>query len=340
MLASQQPQGWVVNMSPQDRWNKLNGLPENASLFGAIKFPDALRSLDDAGTQTLLRLLVTEKTAQQLTPENLGRIQIQELALAYYEGPKFKDPQAILHLTGTAYDGHRRIVEYFRRTGGDKVQVEELDAKLADNGPVCISGPELPFALKIVDDNHAYFAASGNRNATVSHHRKLVGGLPSSTSIPGGYKFPWIRDAVDGMASDVFGFFLGEIPEEVRTVLTESLGLQVCPHSFILKVSGNSAAPTLSLTLNVDKAGTEGMLRADLEKWRHQALDVLRASFPAVRKEKKALDVLRQTFDGMRWEADHGSVRTRVKTSASTWKAMRDLLNRASQAREEGREGG
>jgi serine/threonine-protein kinase len=323
-----------IPMSREDRWNELNGLPAGASLFGAIRFPQIL-PLDDARTQTLLRLLAPEETARQLTPENLGRIHIQDLALAYYERPNSKDPQAILHLTGTAVDGHRRIVEYLRRTGGDKVRVEELDARLAANGPVCISGPELPFALKIVDDNHAYFAASGARDGTASHHRKLVGSLPASNSIPGGYNPPWIKNAVDNMSTDVWGFFLGEIPAELRDLLTEALGLRVCPRSFILTLSGRSDAALLTLTLNVDKADSDSILRDDLEKWRHQALDVLRASFPALRKETKALGALGQALNSMRWETDRGSVRTRVQTSASTWNALRDLLNRASQAREE-----
>ena len=37
----------------------------------------------------------------------------------------------VVHLTGMALDGHKRIVECIRRHAGDKAQVEELDNKLA-----------------------------------------------------------------------------------------------------------------------------------------------------------------------------------------------------------------
>jgi hypothetical protein len=320
----------VLQMFSQDRWNLLNGLPAEATLFGAVRFPQML-TLDDAGPQTLLRLLAPEEIGRQLTPENLGRIQIQDLALGYYEGSKSRDARMIVHLTGTALDGHRRIVKYLRRAGEENVQVEQLDARLADNGPVCISGPELPFALKIVDDHHAYLAASGVRDGTASQHHKLAKTLPSSVSIQGGYNLPWVKDAVDGMSSDTWGFFLGEIPAELRNLLTESLELRVCPHSFILTLSGKSDAPSLSLTLNVDKAETAVLLRDDLKKWSRQAVAVLRVAFPALAKEK-ALAALEQTLQGMRWDLSHGSVRTQVQISAPTWKALRDLLNRVSQA--------
>jgi hypothetical protein len=304
-------------------------------LFGAIRFPQVL-TLDDVGTQTLLRLIAPENKAEELTAENLGRIEIRELALGYYEESKSRDARMIVHLTGTALDGHRRIVKYLRRAGEENVQVEQLDARLADNGPVCISGPELPFALKIVDDHHAYLAASGARDGTASQHHKLAKTLPSSVSIQGGYNLPWVKDAVDGMSSDTWGFILGEIPAELRNLLTESLGLRVCPRSFILTLSGQSDAPSLFLTLNVDKAETAVFLRDDLNKWSHQAVDILRASFPALQKEKNALAALGQTLKGMHWETGRGSVRTHVQISASTSEALRHLLNRASRAREEG----
>jgi hypothetical protein len=315
-------------LSPQERWAELNGLPAEATLFGAIRFPQAL-TLDDAWTQAFLHLLGSGETADQLTSENLGRIKIQALALGYYEGAKSKDATAIVHLTGTALDGHKRIVEHIRRHAREEVRVEEMDKRLAANGPVCLSGPELPFALKIVDDHHAYLAACLSGDATATQHRKVLDGLPSGQSIPAGYNPPWIMTAVVNVPSNAWGFLLGEIPAEVRKLLTESLKLRACPRTFTLTATREGDGIVLSLTLNVEKAGTERSLRDDLVQSRPQAYDVLSALFPTLRHDREAAALLKPTLNNLRWETSGGNVRTKVRITSSTWKALRDLLKRA-----------
>jgi hypothetical protein len=317
------PVSSLPQLSPQERWGELYGLPAAASLFGAIRFPKPL-TLDDAWTQTLLPLLVSEETVDQLTPENLGRIQIDALALGYYERSQSKKGPTIVHLTGTALDGHRRIVEYLERISGGKIQIEEKDRRLMANGPVHISSPGIPLALQIVDDNHAYLAVLPNRGAESS--RTILDGLPASQSIPVSYNPPWIKNAVINVPSNACGFLLGEIPAKLRKLLTESLQLRACPRTFVLHATREGDGVVLSLTLNVDKDGMERTLIDDLVRSRSQAFDLVHGQFPLVRKDSKALASLRQILDRLRWEAGGGSVRTQVRISGATLKKLRELL--------------
>jgi hypothetical protein len=316
---SSMPASQPLNVTPQERWAELNGLPAEASLFGAIRFPQPL-NLDDAWTQALLRLVVPEEMAEQLTPENLGRIRFEALALGYYEGAKSKDARAIVHLTGTALDGRKRIATYVRRADGENVQVDPATFS------VRLSNPELPFALKIVDDHHAYLAASRSRDAEDSQLRKILDGLPASHSIPAGDNPPWVQEAVVNIPSNACGFLIGEIPAPLRKLLTESLNLRVCPRTFSLAAGREGDGAWLTLTLNVDKAGADQTLRDDLLRARLEWFDLVRLQFPAVRKDSQPFAALRQTLNNLNWEADGGSVRTRVRISGSTLKALQDLL--------------
>ncbi len=99
---------------PLDCWGQLHGLPPGATLFGAIDFMPAgnLLTLDDERTQTLLRLFLPKETANRITSENLGRIQLNGIGLACYNSAKGEDALALVHLNGTALDGRKRIADY------------------------------------------------------------------------------------------------------------------------------------------------------------------------------------------------------------------------------------
>jgi hypothetical protein len=124
---------------------------------------------------------------------------------------------------------------------------------------------------------------------------------------------------------------LGDIPADLRRLLIEALHLRVCPRSFACQLRREGGGLALSLTLNLDKAGTDRTLQEDLETWRRQALGALQARYPALRQEPEALALVRQTLTGMRWRADGGaSVRTDVRISGPTSKALLALVKRAS----------
>jgi hypothetical protein len=285
-------------------------------------------TLGDTQTQTLLRLLAAEKMAEKLTPENLGRIKLSSIAMGYYERSTTEDAHAIVRLTGTALDGHKRIVEFFRRNAGEKIEVEEQDRNLAANGPVYVSGPDLPFALKLVDDHGAYLAVSLNKNAKASRHRKILNNV-SRTPIPDGYNPPWIKTAVINIPWDACGFLLGEIPAEWREVLTESLKLRECPRTFVLHMKREGDGVGLSLTLNLDKPLMGGALRTDLETWRGRALSDLQGWFPTLQEERRALAQLKLVLNKMSCVPnDSGGVRIQTHLSALEWKAMCTLLKR------------
>jgi hypothetical protein len=315
---------------PRDPWGDLHGLPSGATLFGTFDLtPFGSLTFGDAQTQTLLRLFIPREEAERLTPENLGRINFGSIALGYYEKSKTADAHAIVRLSGTALDGHKRIVEFLRRNAGEKIEVEEQDRNLAGNGPVYVSGPDLPFALKIIDDHWAYLAVSLNKNAKASQHRKMLNNL-SGTPIPNGYNPPWIKTAVINIPRDACGFLLGEIPAEWREVLCESLKLRSCPRTFILHMKREGDGVGLSLTLNLDKPLMGGALRTDIETWRPHALSDLQGKFPALQEEQRALAQLRLVLNKMSCVPnDSGGVRIQTHISALEWKAMCTLLKRA-----------
>jgi hypothetical protein len=323
------PQRAPMPPQPRDHWGDLQGLPSGATLFGTLDLtPFGSLTFGDSPTQTLLHLLVPGKMAEKLTPENLGRIRFHSVALGYYEKSKTADAHATVRLSGTALDGHKRIVDFIRRNSGEKLQVEEQDRSLAGNGPVYISGPDLPFALKLVDDSHAFLAVLMNKDAKASQHRKILDHV-SQSSIQSGYNPPWVKEAMGGIPSDACGFLLGEIPVELREVLCESLKLRACPRTFILHMKREGDGVGLSLTLNLDKAEMGGALRTDIETWRRRALNDWQAKFPALRNEPQTLAQLQQVLNTMSCVLnDSGGVRIQAHISASTWKAVCTLLMR------------
>jgi hypothetical protein len=286
--------------------------------------------------------MVPGRTADRLTPENLGRIRFDRVSLACYEGPKRGEGQLLVHLDGLALDGRKRVVDFLRQETAGTVQVEYKNGRPTASDPVRLTGPELRCALGILDDRHAFLARSLNRDAEESEHLTALKQLPAfafpeGTSRPAanvlsGYNPPWVRAALAEVPADACGLLLGEIPVELRKLLTEALHLRVCPRSLSCHVRRAHRGLTLSLTLNLDKAGADRILQEDLETWRHQALGVLQLHYPALRKEPGALAVVGETLKSMRWAAHGGaSVRTEVRISGRTSKALLTLLKRASQ---------
>jgi hypothetical protein len=335
-------------MQGQAFWKQsLSWLPSEASLFGAIDFKSfGSLSLDDPVPQAALRLFLPGRTVDRLTPENLGRIRIDGLSLAYYEETKTEHARVLVHLDGLALDGRKRILDFIRRDNADKVTVEEKNLDSATGRSARISGPALPFALGMYDDQHFFLAQALNRQAKQDDHVKALehlrwfvfsgGKIPSRslTDILSGYNPPWITTALGTIPSDACAVFIGEIPLEGRKYLTETLSLRACPRTFVFHMRRQGEGVVVSLTLNVDKAGGELLLLDDLDAWRKQAVEVLSAKFPAVKKEREELALVEQTLKSMRWGANPGSrsVRTQVQIPDPTWKALREILKRIAQA--------
>jgi hypothetical protein len=340
------PAGASKPSAPQEPFWKstLNWLPAEATLFGAVDLsgPSAL-TLDDEWTQAVLRLAVPKGAAEGLTPENLGRIRIDRVSLAYYESARPGRNGAVLQVEGLALDGRKRLLDYLRRATADQVQVEKEPGNLNPTAPICLSGGGLPFALGLFDDHRAFLAISGGRNAGEAQNRKVLEELrsfnfsrrPFEGDLLSGYQPPWVRAALAEAPPDGCGFFLGEIPAELRAVLSDVLKLRACPRTFVLHVRREGGGVALSLSLNVDKAGAELLLQEDLERWRTQGLDAVKARFPAVTKEPAALALVGQALATMRWGANPGGkcVRTHVQVPGPTWEAVRRLLQRVGEER-------
>jgi serine/threonine-protein kinase len=317
--------------------NTLPWLPGEATLFGAIDFQHlGPLTLDDARTQTMLRLLMPKETTAKLTPENLGRIQLDGIAIAYYEDAKSGDSHILAHLEGVALDGHKRIIDFLRQEAGGQIQMEKNVRQ--PNQPTLVSAPQFPFALGIFDDNHVFLAASGNRNAAVAQHRLALEHIPgfnvssaprNETGILTGYNPPWIKAALLNIPPNACGMLLGEIPAAGRKWLCDTMKLRVCPRSFVLHLTRQGGGIGVSLRFNVDKTGTEKKLQEDLDKWRRRALSDWLALHPTLRLEPKARNQLSQTLNSVKFQIDRGSVgsvRADVTVPDATWRTLAELM--------------
>ena len=239
--------------------------------------------------------------------------------------PDRKKLRSILLLEGVAHDGRKRIIDFLRRTNSDKLQVEEIATGGEASKLIRVSGPDLPFALSLLDDYHAVFARSLNKDAGAPQHRKALDYLPpnnASAILAYGYKPPWIQAALAGIPSNACAFVLGEIPAEWRKRLTEKMKLRACPRTFVLHGKRDGAGVVLSLRLNLDKGGDERLLLEDLNERRLLALEVLKDRFPALKKEMESLRLLRGILNSTRWKASRGSVQTEIRISKATWNAL------------------
>ncbi len=335
---------WPVSRPADPRepsyWkNTLAWLPARATLFGAIDLGGiGPLTLDDPWTRMALRLLVPRETSVQLTPENLGRIRLDGVALAYYDGPKPGEERALVHLQGLALDGHVPIVQYLSRATGKEVGIDQLEW---DKERYRISSPELPFALGFYDDNHAFLARSLKKGAGPGQHLAVLGQVqgfgPAVPMPPGdlltGSKAPWIKDELRLVPTDVRALCIGEIPREWRQTLSEALELRECPRTFVatLRQEGDSAVVAVSLWM--DRAGTVPTLLADLAKWSRQGLDRLQARDPRWRQDPSALAMVSQTLKNIRWGKNEkgDGVRTSVRIPGPVWKALKNVLLRATQ---------
>src|SRR5438046_426921 len=70
-----------------------------------------------------------------------------------------------------------------------------------------------------------------------AEHRKALD-LPDlqvvqTPNLLSGYNPPWVRMALAEVPPESCGLLLGEIPGEWRKLLTEELGLRICPRTFV-----------------------------------------------------------------------------------------------------------
>ena len=149
----------------------LSGLPAEATAFGPLRPPAARlphpRRRPDTDHSPLA---LPGRDCRAAHPENLGRIRIDAVGVAYYEGAKGEDARGVAHLEGLALDGRKRIIDFLRRTA--EGPVESNDQKGTANPLVRVSGPELPFALGLFEDHNAFLARSlkpsGSRHPSIS----------------------------------------------------------------------------------------------------------------------------------------------------------------------------
>jgi hypothetical protein len=348
-IGSLPPQEAVATPEAAPFWKSTLGwFPAEATLFGAVDLK-AFGSLNlgDEWTRALLRLALPAETGKNVTPENLGRIRIDSVSMAYYEDPKPGQSRALVQLEGLALDGRKRVVDFIREAGAGKGRAGEDDRGWQAGKPARVSSPELPFAIGLYDDHRVFLARAMGRDNTESQHLKALEHLSwfdlsnrprPSGDLLSGYNPPWLQLALQEIPSGACGLCLGEIPAAWRKLLTEGLELRACPRTFVCSLRREDDGVALSLSLNLDKAGAELILLEDLEKWRRRVPDDLQARFPALREEPEALALLGQTLKTMPWGANPGSrcVGTGVRITGPTGRALAALLNRTSQPREEG----
>jgi hypothetical protein len=336
----------------------LSWFPAEATLFGAVDLR-AFGSLNlgDEWTQAFLDLGLPAGAEKMITPEALGRFRIDVVSAAYYEFPKKKPgwiaqlegldlARWLVQFEGLALDGRRRIINGIQEATEEEGVVEEIDRSPAGRA-VRVSSARLPFALGLYDDHRVFLARSLKEGSKGPEHLRVLTSVPSLTGDPqkrakdllSGYNPPWLQTALGESPPNACALFLGEIPAGWRKLLAEALELRVSPRTLVCHLRREGEGVALSLSLNVDKAGVELILLEDLERWRPQGLDVLRARVPALREEPEALALLGQTLKTMRWGANPGGacVRTGVQIPGPTWGALGKLLKRASQPAEGGR---
>jgi serine/threonine-protein kinase len=320
----------------------LRWFPPEALLFGSVDLrPFGSLQLGHDLTQTALRLAFPAQDARQLTPENLGRIRIDGVSLAYYEGRKGEKRNAIFQLEGLALDGHKRSVEYAR----DALPGAQISPA---GNPTRILSPALPFALGVCDDSRVFLARSFDRagkdpltdlQVLQSVAPFAAGNRPRAAGdLLSGYQPPWVKTALNETPRGACGLALGEIPAAWRKALTETLGLRACPRTFAFHLERQGAGVAFTLSLYLDKAGAEQVLLEDLETWRRGSLNSLLAAFPALRQEPLALALVGERLQTHPWRIPpgRGCVQTQVSLHGPALQALGTLLRRVAQTRWQG----
>jgi hypothetical protein len=324
--------------------NELKWFPAEATLFAAIDLsPFGSLRLDDDWTQTLLGLALTREATSKLTSNNLGRVRIDRVGMAYYERQPRQGARGLVQLTGQIEDNRIRLVDTIRDATANAVRVrEDAQGRLTFQPAFRLSAPELPFAVGMFDE-HRVFLARAMNSGKEADHRKALELLPwFATQGPlfrselgynllNGQHLPWIRTVLGQIPPDTCAFCLGEIPAEWRNWLSESLKLRATPRRVYVSLKHENAGNVVSVRLNVDKAGAELLLKDDLEKWRRQGLDELQTRFHVLKKEAEAIALLTQVLDGnLRFAANSqsGEVTASVRFSGPAWKALGTLAKR------------
>jgi serine/threonine protein kinase len=331
----------------------LRCFPAEATLFGAVDLKAfGTLNLGDTWTETALRFVLPSRTKLKLTPETLGRIQLDGVSAAYYEDPKGSKSSVIVQLQGLALDGRKRIVDYLRDSIPERVKGDEERQKWLPSRPMSLSSPGLPFAVGLLDDRRAFLARAVHREAKDAPGDRDVlerlqwfdrsGRAGEWSDLVTGYQPPWLQKALAEIPSDARGLCVGEIPAAWRKLLTESLSLRACPRSFVLDLKRRGDGVVVSLRLNTEKPGTERILSEDVEKCRRQALDMLQARYPVLRQEPKAIGLIGNTLRSrVRWRvgiatgnAGGGNVRINLEIPRDSWRALGQIVKRLAQSME------
>jgi hypothetical protein len=332
--------------APPPFWQTTLGwFPTGATLFGMLdRRAFGTLHAEDEWRQTAVRLALPAAARKKLIPRIRDGIRIDAVSLAYYDDPNPEYTQGIVQLEGQVTGGSERVVDSLRAATSKEFQVEEGVAGKVTR----VSGPELPVALGLFNDQRLFLARSLDPGGRGSQHLKVLERIPCFDfsshgprpwmNLLSGDRPPWLRMALDEIPSDACGLAVGEIPSAWRRILTEGLNLRTCPHNFVFFLKREGEGVALSLSLNLEKAGAELILLDDLEKWRLQGLDVLQARFPGVREEPEALALLGPTLKTMRWGATPGSecVQIWVQIPDPTVRALGKLAERMSRPYEDG----
>src|SRR5205823_4830394 len=159
--------------------------------------------------------------------------------------------RGMLQLEGQARDGRERVLDFLRRSTAAKVQVEE--ERRPTTRLFRVGGPELPFALALLDDR-AFLARSLKGGSKGPQHRKALDRLPLR-NIQTVHTAPGLRTSLQEVFPDACAVFGGAVPREWRAPLTEALALRVCPRSFVLCLKKEGDGVALNLRLNVARLG-------------------------------------------------------------------------------------
>jgi serine/threonine-protein kinase len=306
---------------PQFWTNTLNGFPEGAALFGAV---DLRRAQLGNATPPVLDVVMPPGARQVLAPEELWRLGgLDGFSFAYYfdqENPD-KSRQLLRLRYGSALGTRQKLLTSLRRTAPD------VDAEVGAGGaapaasPVRMASPQLPFALGLLDDSELFLAGYREGRAGGAKHLDVLERVapfdfsgnrrpPKSGRAPRA-KPAWPAAALKDIPRDVSGVVVGEITPDLGKFLSERLGLQVCPRTFVLYAKAGPKGLELHTVLKVATAGSEQILLRNLRFLGDAGFTAL---FPPEMKNRSGGAVLQRWLNALsgttlRWETGKGLVR-------------------------------